>query len=56
MMFIIQLVGGILVFVYRKDLDGMMTKFKEHPIALYHDEGPNGDAVRVIWDTIQQKV
>lgn len=55
-MFIIQLVGGILVFVYQDDLDGVLRKSMEDLMALYHVQGPDGDFSRNTWDAIQQEV
>jgi hypothetical protein len=55
-MFIIQLVGGILVFVYQEDLDNVLRKSMEDLLALYHTPGPDGDFSRNTWDAIQEEV
>lgn len=55
-MFIIQLIGGILVFVYQDEMDAVLRKSMEDLLALYHVQGSDGDFARNTWDTLQVEV
>lgn len=53
--FILQLTGGILSFVFQNDLGVSMEKEMVNLMELYSDEA-NGELARKTWDEMQSNV
>ncbi|XP_059469010.1 uncharacterized protein LOC132192849 [Neocloeon triangulifer] len=53
--FLIQLIGGILAFVYQDELDLTLKNSMHDLMILYKKEGPDGDFARQYWDSIQSQ-
>jgi len=54
--FIIQLVGGILAFVFQDDLDVILKNSMKDLMTAYSLQTPDGEFARQTWDSIQQDV
>ena len=51
-LFIVEIVGGVLAFVYYPDA----KKAAEDTIPLYDNGTPAGDSVKVSWDAVHEAV